>query len=316
MCGLSTKGAMIRRMLRILLSAALLASLAACQRTPPPVPGGDRPTQAVLQLVQHLRDNDPAGFATAAVPPALHARLETAWRTGRSRWPLDELPLEDRLAPMLATLAAPDARQGLQQGFDRQFANASAELKSAATSLGVFGVQYIRTEGDYSAAERNHYAQTVQALSRWAAQAPLSDPKRARGTIALLTTAAKHTGIATQDDLAELGMTGSLERLGPFLAATKQAFKSYGLDLDATFDSFDVGLEQQTGNTATVRVRYRLGAETVDALLGVERVDGRWYLQDYLRNAEGSLQGPDTRSPAVPAARMGAVVTDHDAPSP
>jgi hypothetical protein len=299
-----------------LLLTALLVLLAACQRSPPPTPGGDRPTQAVLQLVEHLRNNDPAGFATVAVPPALHARLETAWRTGRSRWPLDELPLEDRLAPMLAALAAPDARTGLQQSFDRQFAHASAELKSAATSLGVFGVQYIRHEGDYSAAERDHYAQAVAAVSRWATQAPLSDPKRARGAIALLTTAAKHTGIASQDDLAELGMAESLERLGPFLAAAKQALRSYGLDLDATFDSFEVRLEQQTGNTATVRVRYRLGGETVDALLGVERVDGRWYLQDYLRNAEGSLQGPDARSPAVPAARLGAIPADRGAPSP
>ena len=115
-------------MLRIAISVLACLALGACQRTPPPVPGGDRPTQAVLQLVGHLRNNDPAGFATAAIPPPLHARLETAWRTGRSRWPLDELPLEDRITPMLAALAAPDARTGLQQDFVRQFANASAEL--------------------------------------------------------------------------------------------------------------------------------------------------------------------------------------------
>jgi len=297
-------------------AATCCVLLASCARTPPPAPGGERPTQAVQQLVERLRDDDAAGFATVAVPPALHDRLETGWRTGRTRWPLDELPLDDRLAPMLAALAAPDARTGLQRDFERQFANAGDELRSAATSLGLFGVEYIRNEGDYSAAERAHYTQAVDALSHWAAQAPLSDRRRARGAIALLTTAAQRTGIASQDDLAELGMSGSLARLGPFLGAAKQVFASYGLDLDATFEDFDAQLVQQTGDTATVRVRYTLGGQPVDALLTVERVDGRWYLQDYLRNAEASLEGPDVHAPAVPAARTARLPAAGGARSP
>ena len=289
----------IARSLRVFVAASACALLLACQRTPPAVPGGERPTQAVLQLAQHLRANDAAGFATAAVPPALHARLETAWRTGRSRWPLDELPLEDRLPAMLATLAEDDARNTLQKTFDRQFANAGDDLRSAAASLGVFGVEYIRNEGDYSAAERDHYAQTVAALSRWASGAPLSDAKRARGAIAILTTAARRTAIAAPEDFANLGMDESLDRLGPFLGAVKQVFASYGLDLDATLAGLSATLVQQTGDTATVRVRYTLGKQPIDTMLVVQRIDGRWYLEDYLRNAEASLEGPG-RAPNVP----------------
>ena len=298
----------IARPLRLFAAACACALLLACQRTPPAVPGGERPTQSVLQLAQHLRANDAAGFATAAVPPALHGRLETAWRTGRSRWPLDELPLEDRLPAMLATLAEDDARNTLQTSFDRQFANAGDDLRSAAASLGVFGVEYIRNEGDYSAAERDHYAQTVAALSRWASGAPLSDAKRARGAIAILTTAARRTGIATPEDFANLGMDESLERLGPFLGAVKQVFATYGLDLDATFDGLSATLVQQTGDTATVRVRYTLGRQPVDTLLVVQRIEGRWYLEDYLRNAEASLEGPG-RASNVPASAAAAPPT-------
>jgi hypothetical protein len=285
------------------LAAAMLvaALLAACARPPPPTPGAERPVDAVRVVVDRLRDNDPAGFAIVAIPAGLHDRLETAWRTGRSEWPLDELPLEDRLPAMLAALAAPDARTTLQATFDRQFKNSGQELRSAATSLGVFGVQYIRNEGDYSDAEREHYAQAVSALSRWAAQAPLSDARRARGAIALLATAASHTGIDAPDDFANLGMDESLQRLGPFFAAVKQTFASYGLDLDATFDSVETTLVKQTGDTARVRVRYRLGSQTIDSELDVRRVDGRWYLDDYLRNAEASLEGPVPRAPTLPA---------------
>ena len=94
-------------------------------------------------------------------------------------------------------------------------------------------------------------------------------------------------------------MEASLERLGPFLAASKQVFRSYGLDLDATFDGLDASLVQQTGDTATVRVRYLLGGEPIDTILAVRRIDGRWYLVDYLRNAEASLDGPgQSRAPS------------------
>jgi len=292
------------------LAAPLLVAtvLAGCGRQPPPQPGAERPTEAVRVVVDRLRDNDPAGFAVVAIPQELHARLETAWRTGRSQWPLDELPLEDRLPAMLATLAEADARNTLQKTFDRQFANAGDDLRSAAASLGVFGVEYIRNEGDYSAAERDHYAQSVAALSRWASGAPLSDAKRARGAIAILTTAARRTGIATPEDLANLGMDESLERLGPFLGAVKQVFATYGLDLDATLDGLSATLVQQTGDTATVRLRYTLGKQPIDTLLVVQRIEGRWYLEDYLRNAEASLEGPG-RASNVPASAAAAPPT-------
>ena len=300
---------LVPRLAVFFVAAALLA---ACAKAPPPKPGAERPAQAVRALVDRLRANDLAGFATVAVPPPLHARLETAWRTGRSRWPLDELPLDDRLPAMLAALSQPDARTDLQRTFDGQFANAADELRSTATSLGVFGVQYFRNEGDYSAAERDHYTQTITVLSRWAAQAPLSDAKRARRAIAILSTAAAETGIAAPEDFANHGMDESLERLGPFLAATKQVFGSYGLNLDASFDSLEATLVQQTGDTARVRVRYLLAGEQIDTILDVRRIGGRWYLADYLRNAEASLEGPAVRPPALPAAAS----TPSTAPSP
>jgi hypothetical protein len=287
------------RLAGLVLAVALLA---ACNRAPPPTPGGDRPTQAVLLLAERLRANDAAGYATVAVPPTLHARLETAWRTGRSRWPLDEVPLDDRLPAMLAALSRPNAAVELQHVFEKQFANNAEELHSAATSLGLFGVEYIRKKGDYSAAERDHYSQAVQGVSRWASTAPLADRKRARGAIALLTTAARRTGIDNDDDFAGLGMQESLERLGPFLGTAKQVFATYGLDLDVTLDALDARLVSQTGDTATVRVQYLLGKQPIDTVLTLQRVDGRWYLEDYLRNAEASLEGPDRAAArAVPA---------------
>ena len=131
--------------------------------------------------------------------------------------------------------------------------------------------------------------------------APLADPSRARATIAQLTRAARRTGIAADADFGKLGMQATLARLGPFLAALKQGFARYGLDLDATLDQMQVTLLEQTGDRARVRLRYRLGAGDIDTVLAMQRIDGRWYLRDYLRHAQASLRPDTPDTPAAPA---------------
>jgi hypothetical protein len=278
----------------VLALLALLLLLGGCKPSPTPAPGttdgATRPAQAVRLLTAHLHDNDLVAFARDAVPPALHAQLQTAWRDGRTRWPLDELPFDDRLPALLKSLAAPGSEAQLQHVFDRQFSGARAELKAAAAALGLFGAQYLDREGNYSADERAHYAQLVAAMSRWGMTAPLGDPQRARQAIPQLAAAARRTGLMTSADFAAAGMDESLRRLAPFAATLKQVLaQQYRLPLDASLAGMQVALLQQTGDSARVRMRYQLGGSDIDTVVSLQRVDGRWYLEDYLRHARSAV---------------------------
>ena len=292
----------VLRSLTCLLSCCLLVS---CARAPAPevLPAPTaplRPAQAVELLTRHLRDNDFAAFARDAVPPALHAQLQSAWSEGRTRWPLDELPFDDRLPGLLSTLSAPKAEASLQRVFDQQFAGAGLQIRSASASLGLFGAQYIQRQGDYSADERQHYAQLIQAASRWGTRAPLADRNRAHGAILALTAAARRTGLASASDFSHLGMDDSLQRMGAFAAAFKQALKPYGLDLDASLDGMRASLQQQTGDNARVRMQYSFAGQDIDTVVAVERVDGRWYLSDYLRHAHRAVEAAPSGTPGHP----------------
>lgn len=269
----------------------LLLALAGCQRAPvpPPAAPASEPETAVRQLVQDLHDNDLDGFARAAVPANLHAQLETAWREDRSRWPLTQLPMDDQLQPLLATLAAPDAELALQKGFKRNFANQHKDLKDAAHSLGQFGVQYVKREGIYTDEERAHYAQVIQALGEWAEKAPLGNPKRGNAAIPALVAAARKTGLTTEQAFHDAGMSGSLQRLGPFFAQVKTTLGGYDLPLDRSFAELRTELVEQKDNQAKVRVHYPLGEREIDTVVSLERHDGRWYVSDMLRHAEQAL---------------------------
>lgn len=288
--------------LRSLLAAAAVAGLlAACRPAPAPqAPAASdlsRPALAVRLLAGHMRSGDFAAFARDAVPPELHGPLDAAWRAGRTRWPLDELPFSEHLPDVLAALAAPDAEARLAAAFDRQFAGSGRELRAAAGTIGLFGVQYVEHQGDFSESERDHYAQLVAAVANWAAGAPLDDRARAGAAIPRLAAAARAAGPASAEGLAAAGMDASLARMGTFSLAARAVLAEYGLDLDAAFDSVDASLQVQQGDRASVRLRYTLAGTPVDTVVDVERIDGRWYLVDYLRGARKAAGQGATAAP-------------------
>jgi hypothetical protein len=271
-------------------SLTALLLLAACGRTPQELPGAaTEPAAAVRQLAMHLRNNDLVGYARAAVPPAQYAALETAWAQGHSRWPLSDLPLDEKLPALLAALSEKNAEQQLRRAFKAQLEGQAASVRQAAHSLELFGVQYITHQGDYSPAQRAHYVQLVAALSGWAQAAPLSDPTLAQSAITTLTTAARATGLDSVQAFQQAGMTASLQRLGPFAAALKQVLASYGLRLDDSIDQLRTGLVTQQGEQATVRVQYPLAGTELDLQVMLVRRDGHWYPAQTLAEVDALL---------------------------
>lgn len=293
---------LFRRLLPILALALLLGACERAPAPPPPPPTPLGPDEALTRLLQDLRRNDLAGYARHAVPPPLHARLETAWKEGRTVWPLTELPLDDRIAPMITALAAPGAERRLKATFKQQFSGAERELRSAASTLGLFAGQYVASAEEYSDDERDHYTQMITAFSQWGQRAPLADGKRASEALSRLAGAARGTGLAGPDAFAQAGMQKALGRLGPFFRTTKDVLRTYGLDLDTTLDGVDVTVVSQTGDAARLRVRYTLAGRQIDAHVRAERRDGQWYLADLLRHAEAEA-GPPTPPSTPPADR-------------
>jgi len=299
---------------------AMLLLLAACRQEPGTdgeLPGAaSEPAGAVRQLAVHLQHNDLATFARDAVPPATHAALAQAWDQDRSRWPITELPLDEQLPSLMATLGGPGSETDLRRLFDSQLAGQDAALREAARSLALFGVQYLRQQEGYSDEERAHYVQTVEALGAWASQAPLGDRTRGHAAIERLAAAAREAGLDSDEVLRTTGMEGSLQRLGPFLAAVKATTADYGLDLDSSLVDLRTGLVEEKGDHATVRLHYPLAGREIDTTLRLTRVDGHWYLDGYLEEAARILEAAQAAAEAEAEAGVEAEVGLEPLPTP
>ena len=291
---------LIRSAVAVLGMCALLACRPEAPARVAPTPTD--PVAAVQQLVDDLREDDLAAYAGHAVPAALHAQLDTAWREGRTLWPLTELPLDDRIPNALAMLAAPGASRDLRREFDRQFAGADRDLRATASTLGLLGVQYVRSEGDYSPAQRAHYAQLTAALGRWGSGAPLGDAARGRRHLAALVDATRSAGLGDAARWRAEGLHAALVRLRPVTRATHRALDDYGLGIGAALRSVRVRALEHSGNAARVQVAYRLAGTAIRTEVALTRIDGRWYLDDLLRAARAeAAREPastlETRSP-------------------
>lgn len=275
----------------------MVLMVAGCGPEPPaadPAPALDarRPAPALAQLTRHLQQGDLEAFARDAVPPALHAQLQVAWREGRTRWPLDELPLDAQFPQAIASLAADDADTALLARFDAELAGAGADLRAAANVVGRFAAQYVAQDGDHGDDERAHHAQLVAALAQWGAAAPLGDRARAEAALRGLTAAA--SALPADARLATPGteMVPTLRALGGMATATMAALRGYGLDLGDALDGAEATLVTQTGDSARVRLRYTLAGQAVDAMVPMQRQGGRWYVADHLRRAGAAASAP------------------------
>lgn len=310
----------IRRFISALLPLAVLAAVialvtvAGCRpETPAAADAGHPagPAEAVRLLVDDLQRNDLVGYARHALPPTLHSRMDAAWSDGRTIWPLTELPLDDRLPAFITVLSAPDAEKTLLAAYQRQFAGAGRELRSAASTLGLFAGQYVRGASEFSESERGHYLQLIAALSDWAARAPLADPAKAKAAVPQLTSAARLTGLAGGvDAFHAAGMERSLGRLGAFMERFKRVLVGYGLDIDSALAGAEVTVLEQAGDHARVSLGYTLAGRPVAAEVRLERREGGWYLSDLLRHAEAAAggvpdQAPAEEAPPVPIAAAG-----------
>ena len=293
-----------------------LLLLAACGRNDTTALQGaaTEPAAAVRQLADYLQQGDLAGFARAAVPPAEHAQLVQAWSDGDSLWPLTSLPLDDHLPELLAVLAADNAEAELQRAFKAQFEGQGSNLRQTAHSLGMFGTQYVGHQGDYTPLQREHYRQLVAGLSRWASQAPLSDPALAKAAITRLTAVVAASGLDGVAALQAAGMEPALEQLGPVQQAVLEVLASYELDLRQSLAGLQVGLLQEQGDQALVQVEYPLAGQQVSFQAQMQRVDGRWYMTQNLADARRALavaeqaraqRQADAQEPAEAAAQDG-----------
>ena len=288
----------LRSVSSVLISLLTLSCLSACKNQEQPEITTNEvhrsPAQQLKLLSEHLHRNDLIAFTKDAIPADMYQDLEMAWSENRTRWPLEELPLSPQLPNALKALAAKDAEQKLNAVFDRQFSGQNDEMHNAASSLGNFTIQYLEHSKHFSDDERQHYTQITHAIASWAQRTTLDDKNKAHQAIRLLTQAVTSSELVSEHAFSRFGLTESLKRFGGTMTALKQAASLYGLHFDQALNSVETSLVSQTGETAIVRMTYTLAEMPIDTTIHMQRIQGKWYVQDFVNHAKTGIARPSS----------------------
>ena len=234
------------------------------------------PAQQVREVVRSLRANDLAALVRATVPPAKLQEIRQAYelKRGEPTSPEERAEFEEKLA----RFTAPDAVDTLMAEIEPKLVEARPQV-AGATMMGIGAAQMAiaSPESDLTADQRATLQAALPGIQRWVTTTDFLSSTSMRQALTLITDAARSTGVANLDQLKMLSFEEVLAKAGSLLAASKQAVRIYGLDLDAIAASAQVETLAIEGSTARVRTTVTVFDAPVSGEFELELVEGRWY---------------------------------------
>lgn len=241
------------------------------------------PAQQIRDLSRKLRSNDLAGLISALVPPAKYQQMRQAYELARVK----PTTAEDRakFEQEYAKLVGPDAVDTLMAEIEPKLEEARPQAPGAVMmGIGALQMAVASPDAEMTEAQRAALRAALPGLQQWVTTTDFLSSQSMRQALTLITNAARNTGVANLDQLKMLSFEEVLAKAGSVLAASKQAIRIYGLDLDQIADSIDVQVLDIEGATARVRTTVTV----FDAPIATEHelvlVDGRWYGKDAVVN--------------------------------
>lgn len=275
----------------------LALSLAACKRDEAPETAPSDPASAVEALAQALRDNDLVRFNQLSLPEDLQQQTREYWESQRNEpSPID--PEEDaKFREMMAKLKAPDAEQQLYADVEPMLNQYEAEFKAQLPLMvamgSAFANQAIQANETLSAEQKQHASEVLGAFAGWVGTAPIGDHDKAREAISVVTDTARRTDVESMDDFRRMEQEEMLQRASIVWEGGKDFFAVYGFDINESLASVNAQTLSETGDTATVRVDYRLLGSQLAFDVPMERIDGGWYSRDLVQSAREELEAED-----------------------
>ena len=237
------------------------------------------PAQQIRDLSRKLRGNDLAGLISALVPPAKYQEMRRAYETARVKptTPEDRAKFEQEYAK----LVGPNAVDTLMTEIEPKLEEARPQAAGAVMmGIGALQMAVASPDAEMTESQRAALRAALPGLQQWVTTTDFLSSQSMRQALTLITNAARDTGVANLDQLKMLSFEEVLAKAGSVLAASKQAVRIYGLDLDQIAESIDVQVLDIEGATARVRTTVTVFNAPIATEHELVLVDGRWYGKD------------------------------------
>lgn len=279
----------MKNSLRILgLATAATLILAACGRDASEVAAAAGPDAALLTLVAAIKDNDIEAFLRHSLSEAEYLEARQEWETARAGEiePKDAAELDAALARLNQDDVVDEVMLQVEPALEQARQNLPMMLFAAQT----MGHASIANNEQLSDAQKTSANELLAAFGKWAGGRDLADPALAREALTLWVDGAREVDLQDSADLRALEFEEMIGRAGLLLETTKAALQVYELSIDEMLSSVEAETLRQQGDTALVRVRFKLLDTDQQIDLPMVRQDERWLPEGARQHAEAALE--------------------------
>ena len=268
-----------RHSLSKLLLLTLVLALAACRAPWDPAKAEQAEADA-REILMTLQEPDLAKYRELSLPPAEWQRLQRDWPEIRRKMALSESE-QKTFNKWLMRFTEAEAEAHLQRDLNAKIKPLKSEIDDKwplmQASLTLLLQGWIESNAQLSVSEKAHGKALIKAIIEQMPPEWLLDVALRQRAFTQMTAIARNTGITRYQDYSSLQYTDYHRLLSGFIGGLKELGEVYGFDWNAEQAQLQIKAVKQSGNTATVMVRYPLGKKWVEFPMDLMEYDGRWY---------------------------------------
>jgi hypothetical protein len=257
----------------------LVLALAACRAPWDPAKAKQAEADA-RQILLTLQEPDLAKYRERSLPPAEWRNLQRDWPKIRRKMALSESE-QKNFNKWLLRFTEAQAEAHLQRDLNAKIKPLKSEIDDKwplmQASLTLLLQGWIESNAQLNASEKAHGKALIKAIIEQMPPEWLLDVALRERAFTQMAAIARETGVTSYQDYSSLQYADYHRLLSGFIGGLKELGKVYGFDWNAEQARLQIKAVKQSGNTATVMVRYPLGEKWVEFPMDLMEYDGRWY---------------------------------------
>jgi hypothetical protein len=257
------------------------------------------PVVAAKDIAVSIRENDFDRLSHILVPPDLYAKLEARYKEEAAKKPAPTAEESKQFADNIAKFTAADAEQKLFADIQPKLAQIGASQPMMAGMFQGMANQAIASNEKMTADEKTQTTAALNAIAKWAATAPLSDPEKAKQAIKIVVETARSLNLTTMEAARKLSFAETIQKTGMAVGGLRKTLAVYGFDTDKMLDSVKTEKKSEDGDNAVVAISYTLLDANINSVIPMVRVDGRWYSKAAIDSVKDMLAKPPVEAPAT-----------------
>lgn len=278
---------------RVLLFVSLLV-LGACRAPWDPAKAAQAEADA-RQIMLSLQKPDMAKYRELSLPPPEWRALQREWPAIRRKMALNASGQEN-FNKWLVRFTEDRAEAHLQRDLNAKIKPLKGEIDDKwplmQASLTLLLQGWIESNQQLSVSEKAHGKALIKAIIEQMPPEWLLDVELRQGAFNQMVAIARASGISGYQDYNALDFDDFHRSLSIFLDGLKQLGAVYGFDWNADQAHLEIKAVKQSGNTATVIIRYPLGKKWVEFPMDLIEYEGHWYDASAAKLVRASTPSP------------------------